>query len=224
MHDQLRLWGLSRRPTLVIFDLDGTLADSLEDLTASINFMRTEFGLPAMTQEEVRRCIGKGARNLVIKCLPEDDTRIDQALACFLAHNGSNLAVHSRSYPGVSELLAALRFAGIPLALVSNKNSAHCELLLSTLGIAEYFPIILGGDAVTSCKPSPVPLREAIHRAAAEAQSTIMIGDSINDFEAAQTAGVRSIGCNFGFGEQWELERATVRIDSLTELLPLPWQ
>jgi phosphoglycolate phosphatase len=210
-------------PSLVIFDLDGTLVDSLDDLGASINFMRTEFGLAPLTLEQVRGAIGKGARNLVTRCLPEGDGRIDAALALFLQHNGAHLAARTRLYPGARELLSALSGSGVPLALVSNKNTAHCRELLSLLGIAGFFQAVLGGDAVACSKPSPEPLLEAIARTSARLETTVMIGDSCNDFEAAKGAGVWSIGCRFGYGEPAELEIADVRIDALDNLLPLPW-
>jgi len=223
MIESLKLWGHPSPPSLVIFDLDGTLADSLEDLATSVNHMRQEFGLPPLSLENVRLGIGKGAKNLVIRTMPENDERIEAALGKFLDHNGRTLVQHTRLYPGASDLLSELKRAGIPLVLVSNKNSAHSKLLLSSLGIVDFFHSILGGDAVKNCKPSPDPLLEAISRTGAKQETAIMIGDSINDFDAAQAAGIRSIGCNFGYGDSWELERADVRIDSLGNLLPLPW-
>jgi phosphoglycolate phosphatase len=223
MREPINIWGMDMPPSLVIFDLDGTLVNSLPDLAASVNFMRAEFGLEPIGLDDVKRGIGKGARNLVTKTMPQDDERIDEALELFLGHNGRTLAIHSRLYPGVMELLKSLNLAGIPIALVSNKNTAHSELLLRSLGIVDYFQTILGGDAVKNCKPAPDPLMEAIQRSGAHGKTTVMIGDSINDFDAAVAAGVRAIGCNFGYGEVWELERATVRIDALEELLPLPW-
>ncbi len=223
MQEPIDIWGLATPPSLVIFDLDGTLVDSLADLAVSVNFMRAEFGLEPIGLDDVKRGIGKGARDLVSKTMPPNDGRIDEALQLFLGHNGRTLAVHSRLYPCVRELLKSLHLAGIPIALVSNKNTAHSELLLQSLGIVEYFQTILGGDAVKNCKPAPDPLMEAIQRSGAQATTAVMIGDSINDFDAAAAAGVRSIGCTFGYGEAGELKRATIRIDSLEELLPLPW-
>ena len=222
-HSQANIWGLSGRPSLVIFDLDGTLVDSLEDLAASINFMRHQFSLQPLSTESVRQCIGKGARNLVARTLPEQSEEIDRALSLFLEHNGNNIAVHSRLYPGAMPLLTALKQAGIPLVVVSNKDTALSRHLLTTLKIADYFHEILGGDALPHCKPSPEPLLEAISRTGACADTTVMIGDSSNDFDAARAAGVRSIACTFGFGEPWEMERANLRICSFAELLPLPF-
>jgi len=223
MNNQSKLWGSEAPPSLVIFDLDGTLVDSLADLAASVNYMRVCFDLPMLTIEQVRNGIGKGARNLVERCLPEGDERIEAALKVFLEHNEKNLAVNSTLYPGISELLPALDGAGIAMTVVTNKNSRHSRLLLTTLGIDRYFRDIVGGDAVKNCKPSPDPLLEAIARCGATGATTVMIGDSINDFAAAASAGVRSIGCRFGYGEPWEFEQATICIESAMELLPLPW-
>jgi len=122
MQEAINIWGLPAPPSLVLFDLDGTLVDSLDDLGASVNFMRAEFGLSPLDLDDVRLCIGKGARNLVARTMPPDDGRIDEALRVFLGHNGQTLAVHSRLFPGARELLASLRGAGIPLAVVSNKT------------------------------------------------------------------------------------------------------
>lgn len=223
MNKQIVLWEVSAPPSLVIFDLDGTLVNSLEDLAASINFMRGEFYLDDLTLEDVRLSIGKGARNLVTRCMPENDERIDAALKLFLDHNERNLAVHSTLYPGVIDLLSAFRQYSVPMAVVSNKNTSHSKLLLTALGILDYFGEILGGDVVAQCKPFPDPLLEAISRTGASKETTIMIGDSSNDFDAASAAGIRSIGCRFGYGESWELERATACINAMEELLPLPW-
>lgn len=216
-------WGMTTPPSLVIFDLDGTLVDSLEDLAISVNVMRSAFGLDPVTPEQVRRGIGKGARNLVIRTMPDNYDRIDEALKIFLDHNGANLAAHTRLFPGARELLAGLRDAGVPVALVSNKNTAHCGQLLALLGVVDCFSVVLGGDAVASCKPSPEPLLAAVARIGGQAGTTVMIGDSCNDFEAAAAAGVRSIGCEFGYGEPWELDQANVRVTALYQLLPLPW-
>lgn len=223
MHDSAKIWGLNVLPSLVIFDLDGTLIDSLAGLAESINAMRNAFDLPPLPLDAVRSAIGKGARNLVSRCLPDGDERIDAALTLFLAHNGDNLAARTTLYSGVKELLLALHGAGIPLALVSNKNSAHCHRLLDLYGITDCFQIVLGGDALPECKPLPGPLLAAMAQCGATAVTSVMIGDSCNDFEAARKAGIRSIGCRFGYGEAWELELADVSIAALDELLPLPW-
>ena len=223
MQESSEIWGLTVMPSLVIFDLDGTLIDSLAGLTESINAMRKALDLPLLQVDAVRSALGRGARNLVSRCLPEGDDRIDAALALFLAHNGDNLAARTTLYPFAKELLAELHGVGIPLALVSNKNTAHCCRLLALYDIADFFQVVLGGDALAECKPLPGPLLAAIADSGAAAATAVMIGDSCNDFEAASKAGVRSIGCRFGYGEPRELDLADVCITALDELLPLPW-
>lgn len=223
MQNTAEIWGLNTLPSLVIFDLDGTLIDSLAGLAESINAMRKVFYLPQLPLDAVRSAIGKGARNLVSRCLPDGDERIDAALEVFLAHNGDNLAARTTLYPWAKELLTELHGANVSLALVSNKNSAHCHRLLSLYGIADCFQAVLGGDVLAESKPSPGPLLAAMDYCGASAAATVMIGDSCNDFEAARKAGVRSIGCRFGYGEPWELKLADVSIAALDELLPLPW-
>lgn len=219
-----KIWG-ETPPSLIIFDLDGTLVNSIDDLVSSINFMRSEFGLNILTLEEVRQAIGKGVRHLVSRCIPENKhDQLDKALNLFLRHNEENMAVNSTLYTGVTELLTALCSFNIPLAVVSNKNTAHSKLLLSKFAIADFFTLIIGGDTFLTCKPSPEPLLKTVDSIGADLSSTIMIGDSINDFQAASSAGIVSIGCNFGYGYQWELETANFRIDSMNDLLPLPFK
>ena len=223
MHKTAISWGLVNPPSLVIFDLDGTLIDSLAGLADSVNAMRRQLGHLPLPLEFVRSAIGKGARNLVSRCLPERDDRVDEGLALFLAHNGGNLAAGTSLYPGAKGLLEALGNAGIPMALVSNKNTAHCKKILELLGIDSHFRAVLGGDAEKECKPSPMPLLAAVASCGADPETSLMIGDSCNDFEAARGCGIRSIGCRFGYGEPWELELADALINSLDELRPLPW-
>lgn len=223
MHNPEELWGTSEPPSLVIFDLDGTLIDSLPNLAGSVNAMRLHFGLAPLSLEYVRSAIGKGARNLVSRCLPEGDARVDEGLEFFLVHNGDNLADGTCLYNGVPELLDALSVASIPIALVSNKNTAHCIRILDIFGIERFFTAVLGGDSVSECKPSPMPLLEAVTRCGAAVETSFMIGDSCNDFEAARKGGIRSIGCLFGYGEPRDMDMADTCITSLDELLPLPW-
>lgn len=223
MHKSAESWGVVKPPSLVIFDLDGTLIDTLAGLTYSVNAMRCQLGLAPLPLESVRSAIGKGSRNLVRRCLPEGDARVDEGLALFFAHNGGNLAAGTSLYPGAVELLEVLCSSGTPMALVSNKNTVHCNRLLELFGVARFFRAVLGGDAEEEFKPSPMPLLAAVARCGAEPETSLMIGDSCNDFEAARGCGIRSIGCRYGYGEPWELELADARITSLDDLLPLPW-
>lgn len=208
---------------LFIFDLDGTLIDSLDDLTASVNVMRKEFELPSLERQAIRGMVGQGARNLVERALPgRSRQEIDKGLAIFLDHNEAHLFDRTRLYPGVVETLAMLRGQGHTLALLSNKNEGLCRKLLKHFGIAEQFAAVMGGDSMTCRKPSPEPVLRLMKVLARHPVETFMVGDSINDIAAGRDAGVRTVGCSFGYGEPSELTDATIIINSFSELLQMP--
>jgi phosphoglycolate phosphatase len=205
---------------LFILDLDGTLIDSLDDLTASVNVMRQEFALPAIGRQAVRGMVGQGARNLVERALPGRSAQeVDDGLAIFLSHNEEHLFDRTRLYPGVAEILAALGRQGHTLALLSNKNEGLCRKLLEHFGIAGLFAAVRGGDSMTCRKPSPEPILRLMDMLARRPTETVMVGDSINDIAAGRDAGVLTIGCSFGYGEPTELADATFIINSFSELL-----
>jgi phosphoglycolate phosphatase len=208
---------------LYIFDLDGTLVDSLDDLTASVNVMRHEFALPSLDRQSVRLMVGQGARNLVERALPGLSAQeVDAGLKVFLAHNEAHLFDRTRLYPEVAETLAALAGLGHTLALLSNKNEGLCRKLLEHFGIAGHFAAVMGGDSMDSRKPSPEPVLRLMTMLARQPAETVMVGDSINDIAAGRDAGVRTIGCSFGYGEPQELADAAFIINSFSELLQLP--
>lgn len=207
---------------LLIFDLDGTLVDSLDDLTLSVNVMRAAFAAEPLLRSQVQTMVGQGARNLVERALPGlSPADTDRALALFLAHNAAHLAVHTTPYPGIPALLAALQSAGVPLAVVSNKNEGLCRQLLQKLGLADFFVAIYGADSFAERKPSPEPFLEVMRLFKTAAPDTLVVGDSSNDVLAAQAAGLAVIGCGYGYGTAEELAGATCRVAAATELLPL---
>ncbi|NVN92350.1 MAG: HAD hydrolase-like protein [Desulfuromonadales bacterium] len=150
-----------------LFDLDGTLVDSLGDLTDAINHMLTHCGSPALDPAEVRPLLGKGARNLVQRVLGTDqEEEIERGLTWFLEYNRRHIADKSRLYPGVRETLENLAAHNITLAAVSNKNEALSRLILESLGINSFFRIICGGDTFEEMKPSPLPLLKVVEQLA----------------------------------------------------------
>jgi phosphoglycolate phosphatase len=214
---------MSLTTTLFILDLDGTLVDSLEDLTASVNVMRHAFRLPPLARQDVRRMVGQGARVLVQRALPGlADPDIDRGLELFLAHNEAHLCDATRPYPGVAETLATLAERGHTLALLSNKNEGMCRRLLEQFGIAGHFAAVAGADTLESRKPSPVPILRLMEMLGRSPGETVMVGDSINDVAAGRDAGVITVGCTYGYGETPELSEATFRIDLFADLLRLP--
>jgi phosphoglycolate phosphatase len=208
---------------LYILDLDGTLIDSLDDLSASLNAMRADFNLPPLAPATVKTMVGQGARHLVACALPEaNDRDIENGLALFLAHNEAHLCDQTRLYPGVSETIASLARQGHTLALLSNKHARLCSQLLTHCGIAGHFSAVVGGDSLPSRKPSPEPVRHLLQLLGKQREQTLLVGDSINDMAAGRDAGVITVGCTYGYGEADELADASFRIDTFAELLQLP--
>jgi phosphoglycolate phosphatase len=209
---------------LIIFDLDGTLVDSLADLTAAVNRMLQHLGRAPVDKDAVRGMVGKGARNLVERALTgASSAEIDDGLRLFLAFNEENLADHTLLYPGVVETLERLQMAGRQFAVVSNKNTRHCRMLLERLQVDRFFPAVLGADSVPTIKPSPEPLLAVMRASAVSAAETVMVGDSINDIAAGKGAGVVTVGCSWGYGRPAELAEADYRIDTFAALAALPF-
>ncbi len=209
--------------SLIIFDLDGTLTDSLDDLTDATNRMLEHFARPVLTTGAVRKLVGQGARRLVERALPDaSDADVEAGLALFLDYNERHIADKTRLYPGVTETLDVLRGQGKRLAVVSNKNVALCRRLLAVLGVEEYFGAVLGADSLPFRKPSPEPLLYLVREFGVLTDETAMVGDSINDIAAGKNAGMVTIGCWYGYGEPAELADADYRIDDFADLLRLP--
>ena len=208
---------------LVIFDLDGTLVDSIPDLTDAVNEFLRASGRPDLAMDDVRRLVGKGARNLVERALGNGtEEEVEKALAIFLAYNEAHIADKTIMYPGVAETLHELRRQGLRMAVVTNKTEFLSRKLLSVIGIDRYFDLILGADSLPFRKPSPEPVLKALADLRTAPSGAIMVGDSINDIAAGRAAGVVTVGCTFGYGSEAELAQAEYRIDAMGQLLQLP--
>lgn len=193
----------------VFFDLDGTLVDSLDDLTDAVNHMLAGFGKAPLTKTGVRALVGKGARNLVQRALDmESAADIERGLGLFTEFNTNHIADKSMLYPGVREMLENLAARGIRLAIISNKGAALSRLILETLEIDAFFHVICGGDTFPEMKPSPLPLMRVIDGLGIAGSETLMVGDSINDIQAGKQAGIATIGCTWGYGGPDELRDA----------------
>lgn len=206
----------------VLFDLDGTLVDTLEDLAAAVNHMLISLERPPLEVAAIRHLIGGGARNLVQRALNSDSAvDVERGLKLLLEYNSTNIAVKSRLYPGARDFLENLASQGIIMAIISNKNESLCRLLLETLGVEQYFSIICGGDTFPELKPSPSPLLYVVNHLGLTPDQTIMVGDSINDIVAGNRARIATIGCKWGFGDTEELRDATYRASSCKEVFDI---
>jgi phosphoglycolate phosphatase len=205
-----------------LFDLDGTLVDSLDDLTDAVNHMLATFGRQALEPVQVKQLVGKGARNLVQRALdtisPEEITR---GLSVFTEFNALHIADKSRLYPGARELLHQLAAGGIRMAVISNKQESLSRLILKALEIDAFFDIIAGGDTFPEMKPSPLPLVKVIDEFGCSPAEAVMVGDSINDIQAGNLAGITTIGCSWGYGNSRELSGAGFSATSCRDIISI---
>jgi phosphoglycolate phosphatase len=188
----------------IVFDLDGTLIDTAPDLTAAANHALTALGLEPVSVAELRPFIGHGstamiAAGLRLKGRPVGEHELLRLHDRFLEFYAGNVAVSSRPYEGVPELLDALMAAGARLAVCTNKVERLSRLLLSELGLANRFAAIAGRDTFEVCKPAAGHLIGAIAMARGRADRAVMVGDSEVDFATAQAAQVPVIGVTFGY-------------------------
>src|SRR6185369_16015492 len=160
----------------VFFDLDGTLVDSLDDLTDAVNHMLAGFNNTSLSSSEVRSLVGKGARNLVQRALgtesPED---IERGLGLFMQFNAAHIADKSRLYSGAREMLENLAAGGTRMAIISNKGAELSRLILNTLAIDGFFEVICGGDTFPEMKPSPLPLIRVMERFSISSNEVFMV-------------------------------------------------
>jgi len=203
----------------VLFDLDGTLVDTLEDLSAAVNHMLAGFNKPPLAVSTIKHLIGKGSRDLTQRALQSDSAEdVERGMKLLVGYNKEHIAVHSKLYPGVIELLKDLARQGTKMAVVTNKNEALSRQILGVLGIESFFDIICGGDTLTELKPSPLPLLHVTERFGLTRDQVVMIGDSINDIMAGNLAGITTIGCDWGFGGPEELTEASYKASSCDEV------
>lgn len=198
---------------LIAFDLDGTLVDSRLDLAASANLLLDELGAPRLSVEQVSNMVGEGARVLVGRVLAAAGVSADPdaALARFLEIYDEHLLDQTGLYPGVQEALDAVH-GRARVALLTNKPRHHTERLLEALGIRHHFFEVIGGDSAFPRKPDPASLRHLIQAAGSTPAASVMVGDSLVDFETARRASTAVCLVTYGFGrfEEAILAQASV--------------
>ena len=178
----------------VVFDLDGTLVDSCEDIARAVNHCLEAASLPARTQAEIRGFIGDGARHLLARSarLEHADPRLDALLERFFVYYTDHAVDHTRLVPGASEALTAL--AHLPRALCTNKPRATTLALLEGLGIASAFDAVVAAGDVAHHKPHPAPLERVGQLLGVPCAQLVFVGDGPQDVACARAAGARSIG------------------------------
>jgi len=196
-----------------IFDLDGTLLDTLDDLTDAVNAALSELGCPPRSRAQVRQFVGSGVKLLIDRALPPDagqDTRT-RCLAYFKAYYAAHMQDKTVPYPGIPEMLRAVRAGGCAVAVVSNKFDTAVQALCRHClpGLTD----CVGGESpAVPRKPDPAMVRSALSRLGVPAQRAVYVGDSEVDIETARNAGTACISVTWGFREKDLLARCGARV------------
>ena len=195
---------MSKAAPLIVFDLDGTLAETAGDLVATLNFILTREGMNPVSETEARRMVGTGARQLIRLGFERSGAsvaadRLETLFTDFLAHYEAHVAVHSFLFPGVAQALDRFEAAGFSFAVCTNKASKPSVKLLTELGVAERFRAICGQDTFAWWKPDPRALLSTIDRAGGDPARTVMVGDSRTDIDTAKAARVPVVAVDFGY-------------------------
>ena len=184
----------------VIFDLDGTLIDSLSDLAAAVNHVRGVMGLPPLVADRVRTFIGEGARRLIERAVGADAPhRVTEGLERFLVYYGEHLLEQTRLYPGMETVLDQLVSNHVRLSVLSNKPVEMSRKILAGLGVMSYFAQVVGGNSLASRKPDPAGVLHLVDATGTGPAQTLMVGDSYIDATTAAAAGVGFCGVAWGF-------------------------
>ena len=205
-------------PAAIIFDLDGTLIDTADDLAASMNYALGEHGLAPVSHGAVRHLVGFGARKMLAQGFQLSAGRaaleeeLDHGLELFLKHYRKNIAVHSRPFEGAVEMIERLREVGYRMAICTNKREVYARQLIEELALGALFDAIIGADSAAAPKPDPAPVRMALAEAGAE--RGVFIGDSDTDILAAQAAELPCLITSFGYGPLTRKEGCAAIFDS----------
>jgi len=219
MHDLAKLTGAT-----IAFDLDGTLVDTAPDLVGTLNAILMEEGLPPLPFDTVRAMVGRGARALLERGFtaagkPLTPAQSDPLVERFIAMYLARIAQESRPFPGVVQMLEALRNAGARLSVCTNKRTDLSVALLAALNLSRYFDAVIGADSAPAPKPDPRHLFAAIEQAGGDRDRAVLVGDSETDITTARNAGIPVVAVTFGYTETPCAElNPDALIDSFDEL------
>ncbi len=213
---------------LILFDMDGTLVDSVPDLAISINDMLVEMGRDRATDEDIRGWVGNGALVLVKRALvgSREIDKVEEQLALegldiFLRYYTQNLSALTKPYPTVVETLVALKERGYKMAIVTNKPYRFIEPILKLWEIDSLFELYIGGDRLSKKKPDSMMLEYVCEKLGYSIEESVMIGDSKNDILPANALGMDSIAVTYGYNydEDIAIYSPTHIIDSFGDIL-----
>lgn len=208
---------------LIIFDLDGTLIDSKEDLALNVNRVLVEMGLEEKSHLLIQSYIGHGEENLVGSSIGKENAhRLEEAMQLFKKHYSANLLETTAPYEGMYRVLSHLRKTK-QLALATNKPLYYTKTILEGLEMSEYFDLVLGGACVAQKKPHPEMIERILAELNTKKEDAILIGDSLADVGSAKAAGIKICAMTYGFCAKEKLVAANpdYLLDDLNELIAL---
>jgi len=189
---------------LIIFDVDGTLVDSAQDLIASVNFTLKAIGLPGEDSAQIQSYIGDGVRKLVERSLGYKFQHLyPKAVEVFRAHYHEHLLDQTRLYPGTEEVLAY--FSHKKKAVLTNKSYGFTVKILEGLKILDYFEEVVGSDTTPYLKPEPYGIYRIMENLRVKKEKAVIIGDGVRDIEAAKNAGIKSCAALYGYTDRERL-------------------
>lgn len=218
-----------KKPEMILIDVDGTLVDSVPDLAFCVDEMMKAMNRPPHNEAKVRNWVGNGVERLVRRALigkldgVPDEADFKKAYPIFLDLYAENTSKRSLLYPGIREGLDYLKSAGFKLGCVTNKAEQFTVPLLTDLGIAGDFSIIVSGDTLPQKKPDPAPLLHAAKFFGIAPEHALMVGDSVSDVRAARAAGFQIVCMSYGYNHGVDIRDSNpdAVIDTLTEIRPL---
>ena len=217
-------------PRAILFDLDGTLADTAPDLAAAVNLLRTARGLAPTDYALLRPTASAGARGMIgaaFGLTPKDDGYEELRLQWFDNYQAA-MAVHSSLFPGVPELLDGLLHGGMAWGIVTNKPARFTDPLVGKIGLA-HSGCVVSGDTTPHAKPHPAPLFEAAKRLGIAPEQCWYVGDDLRDIEAGRAAGMATVACAWGYcgniepttwGADYLIDQPLELLDLLRSLIP----
>jgi len=218
-----------KKQNVLFFDLDGTLVDSVPDLTLAVNQTLSDLNGKQFEQSVIRSWVGNGARVLVERALTHSAgvapsaEQLNQALVLFMTHYEQCLCLNSQLFEGVRNSLELLKTRGYRLGVITNKPERFVRPILKGLEVNHLFELVVGGDTVEKRKPHPLPIHHACEQLAVMHEVCIMIGDSKNDILAAKAANITSIGLTYGYnyGEDIAVNGPDWVVDNFSDLLTI---
>ena len=212
------------RSSAILFDFDGTLADTAADLSRALNRVRSARGLAAVPLEQLRPHASSGARGLIeagLGILPEH-AEFKALRDAFLKHYAEEVCIDTRLFPGMAELLAAIEARGLRWGIVTNKSTSLTRTLVKALGLEQRAACVVCGDTTPHLKPNPASLLHAAAELGLKPVHCAYLGDDLRDIQAARSAGMRAVAVEWGYGrglQSWNADAVVARPQDLIELL-----